>query len=152
MIEVEVFGAEGRLRDGRARPGRVDARVDALSDPSALPPLQEVARLCAAAAAAAGVHDGHLAVEFVDERRIAELNARYRAREGPTDVLSFPVDGAEPVQGARELGDVVICLARTSDVREAIVHGVLHLVGMDHESDDGEMLSLQHELLARERG
>jgi probable rRNA maturation factor len=152
MIEVEVFGAEGRSRGGRALHARRDAGVETGAEAGQLPPLQEIRRLCAGAAAAAGVHDGHLAVEFVDERRIAELNARYRARRGPTDVLSFPVDGSGPLHGARELGDVVICLARTSDVREAIVHGVLHLVGMDHESDEGEMLSLQRELLAREGG
>ncbi len=50
----------------------------------------------------------------------------------------------------RELGDVVICPEHTVDVCEAIVHGVLHLVGMDHETDDGEMLELQHALLGRE--
>jgi ssRNA-specific RNase YbeY (16S rRNA maturation enzyme) len=52
--------------------------------------------------------------------------------------------------GSRELGDVLICPEHTADVREAIVHGVLHLVGMDHETDDGEMLALQRELLASE--
>ena len=50
--------------------------------------------------------------------------------------------------GPRELGDVVICPQHTADLREAIVHGVLHLVGMDHELDDGEMLTLQRELLS----
>ena len=44
---------------------------------------------------------------------------------------------------------MVICPEHTADLREAIVHGVLHLVGMDHETDDGEMLALQAELLAR---
>ncbi len=47
---------------------------------------------------------------------------------------------------------MVICVEHTADVREAIVHGVLHLVGMDHETDDGEMLTVQAELLARENG
>ncbi len=110
----------------------------------------ELRRLCTIAAASAGVRDGHVAIEFVDARRIGELNARYRGRARPTDVLSFPVDGAEPVGGGRELGDVVICLEHTADVREAVVHGMLHLLGMDHEADDGEMLALQRELLAAE--
>ena len=105
------------------------------------------------AAASAGVEDGHLAIEYVDEQRIAQLNAEHRAGAGPTDVLSFPIDGtADHGGGERELGDVVICPEQTLDLREAIVHGVLHLVGMDHESDDGEMLALQAELLARESG
>ena len=47
----------------------------------------------------------------------------------------------------RELGDVVICPGETEDLREAVVHGALHLVGMDHERDEGEMLALQHEIL-----
>jgi probable rRNA maturation factor len=50
----------------------------------------------------------------------------------------------------RELGDVVICPAHTTDLREAIVHGMLHLLGMDHEADEGQMLALQRELLHQE--
>jgi probable rRNA maturation factor len=127
MIEVEVFGAEF-ARD--------------------LPAFAEVRRLCLSAASSAGVLDGHLAIEFVDSERITELNAAYRGKTAATDVLSFPIDGAEPLAGARELGDVVICPEHTADLREAIVHGVLHLTGMDHEADDGEMLALQRQLLA----
>jgi probable rRNA maturation factor len=93
------------------------------------------------------VDDGHVAVAFVDAARIAELNAQHRGKEGPTDVLSFPIDETGPAAGPRELGDVVICPEHTVDLREAIVHGVLHLTGMDHETDDGEMLALQAELL-----
>ncbi len=52
-----------------------------------------------------------------------------------------------PSAGPRELGDIVICPAHTEDLREAVVHGALHLTGMDHETDDGEMLALQAELL-----
>jgi probable rRNA maturation factor len=63
-------------------------------------------------------------------------------------VLSFPIDGAWPTKGLpRELGDVVICPEYTEDLFEATLHGVLHLVGMDHEVDDGEMLAVQAELL-----
>jgi probable rRNA maturation factor len=148
MIEVEVFGAGGAPE---------------------LPSPQETTSLCAAAAERVGVSRGHLAVEFVDATRIAELNARHRNRSTPTDVLSFPIDGLEPEAdtGAlaggrsaggspaavpRELGDIVICPEHTVDVREAIVHGMLHLLGMDHESDDGEMLSLQRELLGASGG
>ena len=115
------------------------------------PPLAQVRRLCVLAAASAGVEDGHLAIEYVDAERIAELNVEHRGKDGPTDVLSFPIDGANPHDGAeRELGDVVICPEHTVDLCEAIVHGVLHLVGMDHETDNGEMLALQAEFLAWE--
>jgi probable rRNA maturation factor len=98
------------------------------------------------AAASGGIDDGHVAVEFVDAERIAELNREWRGKEGPTDVLSFPVDEEGPVLGTRELGDVVICPAYTEDILEAVVHGVLHLTGMDHETDEGEMLALQAEI------
>ena len=75
--------------------------------------------------------------------RIRELNHEHRGIDAPTDVLSFPVDGAADAAGPRELGDVVICPEHTEDVEEAVVHGVLHLLGYDHESDTGEMLALQ---------
>jgi probable rRNA maturation factor len=142
MLELEIFDRD--------------------SGPGARPGAAEIRRLCTLATNAAGVRDGHLAVEFVDPERITWLNATYRGKQGPTDVLSFPIDGCDAVDttdapdaaapGAwtRELGDVVICLAHTIDVREAIVHGVLHLLGMDHERDNGEMLALQRELLAAE--
>ena len=108
-------------------------------------------RAAQAALAVAGVSDGHLAVELVDERRITELNREHRGLDRPTDVLSFPVDGTGPVAGPRELGDVVICPQHTVDVEEAVVHGVLHLCGYDHETDSGEMLALQDRVMAELR-
>ena len=111
-------------------------------------PAEQVRRACVLAAATAGVEDGHLAVTFATPEEIAALNARHRGKPGPTDVLSFPVDGDGPVLGDRELGDVVICPEHTVDLAEAVVHGVLHLVGMDHETDEGEMLAVQAEVLS----
>ncbi len=101
-----------------------------------------------AALSAAGVGDGHLAVELVDSARIQELNREHRDRDAPTDVLAFPLDGAGPTAGPRELGDVTICPEHCSDVIEAAVHGTLHLCGMDHETDGGEMLALQDSVMA----
>ena len=111
------------------------------------PPRPEVERIVGIAFASAWVEAGHVAVEYVDADRIASLNREFRGRPGPTDVLSVPVDGEGPAAGPRELGDIVICPAHTADLREAVVHGALHLTGMDHESDEGEMLALQAELL-----
>jgi probable rRNA maturation factor len=108
---------------------------------------RRVWQACELAAASAGIDDGHVAVEFVDAARIAALNAEHRGRPGPTDVLSFPVDEDGSITGPRELGDVMICPEHTEDLLEAIVHGVLHLTGMDHEADDGEMLALQAEIV-----
>jgi probable rRNA maturation factor len=91
------------------------------------------------------VEEGHLAVAFVGEDEIRRLNREHRDRDRPTDVLSFPVDEHDSF-GPRELGDVVICPEHTEDLLEAVVHGVLHLTGMDHETDEGEMLALQAEI------
>jgi probable rRNA maturation factor len=102
----------------------------------------------AAALAAAGIEEGHLSVELVGPSRIRELNRDHRGQDRPTDVLAFPIDGAGPSAGPRELGDVVICPEHGSDLTEAAVHGVLHLCGYDHEDDGGEMLALQQRVLA----
>jgi probable rRNA maturation factor len=108
----------------------------------------EVERLVAISLASAGIEDGHVAVDFVDADRIRDLNREHRGKDTPTDVLSFPIDEEDEPLGPRELGDVVICPEHTEDLREAVIHGTLHLVGMDHETDDGEMLALQRELLS----
>ncbi|MBV8953983.1 MAG: rRNA maturation RNase YbeY [Solirubrobacterales bacterium] len=127
MLDIEVIGVETLFPDG----------------PSAV----EIEELCALALSSAGIGDGHVAIEFVDENRIRELNREFRARDEPTDVLSFGVDENGAPAGPRELGDIVICTTHTEDLREAVVHGSLHLSGMDHEQDDGEMLALQSELM-----
>jgi probable rRNA maturation factor len=111
-------------------------------------PEETVRRLVAIALASAELEDGHVAVEFVGAEKIAALNAEHRAVAGPTDVLSFPVDLDGPEIGPRELGDVVICPEHTVSLAEAVVHGTLHLVGMDHETDHGEMLALQAEIVS----
>jgi probable rRNA maturation factor len=100
-----------------------------------------------AALAAAGVNDGHLALQLVGEGEIRALNREHRNVDRATDVLSFPVDEGGPSAGPRELGDVVICQQHTEDLTEAVIHGVLHLCGYDHESDGGEMLELQRRVL-----
>lgn len=133
MIDVEVIGLD-------------DGVIDELT-------ALDVEELCILAFSSAGIEDGHVAVAFVDEQTIQTLNRDHRGRDAPTDVLSFPIDGVDPdvparANGApRELGDVVICPPCTEDLSEAVVHGALHLTGMDHEVDDGEMLALQAELL-----
>ena len=132
--------------------GSMQVEVLGLAHAPSAPGTNEIADLCRAAAASAGLSDGHLAVEFVDAARIAQLNEAHRGKPGPTDVLSFPIDGLQAQEGVeRELGDVIICPEHTVDLREAIVHGVLHLLGMDHETDEGQMLAAQAEILASAR-
>jgi probable rRNA maturation factor len=97
----------------------------------------------------ADIEDGHVAVEFVGAERIAELNEAHRGRPGrPTSSPSRSTGRTARTAGPLELGDIVICPQHTADIREAIVHGALHLTGMDHETDDGEMLALQAEILS----
>jgi probable rRNA maturation factor len=134
MLDVEVIGIEGSLEfDPQA--------------PMARPTAVELEELCALALSSAGIEEGHVAIEFVDAERIQKLNRQHRAIDAPTDVLSFGIDEDGASAGPRELGDIVICPPRTEDVREAVVHGALHLSGMDHETDEGEMLALQAELM-----
>jgi probable rRNA maturation factor len=127
MLDIEVIGIE--------------------SISNGAPTAVEMEELCALALSSAGIDEGHVAIEFVDEDRSRELNFQHRHVDDATDVLSFGVDEDGASAGPRELGDIVICPPRTEDVREAVVHGALHLSGMDHETDDGEMLALQAELM-----
>ena len=130
MIEVEIENHSG---------WRVDEPAAAAAVRSAL--------------AAEGVQSGEVGVAFVDERRIAELNAEHRGKPSATDVLSFPIDGRAllPDGVPRQLGDLVVCPAVASaegtPIATLLVHGVLHLVGYDHETDGGAMLVRQNELL-----
>ena len=121
--------------------------VEVIGVAAGAPPAAEMERLVGLALASGGIDGGHVAVEFVSAERITELNAAHRGKAEATDVLSFPIDGADPSPGPPELGDIVICPPHTADLREAIVHGALHLTGMDHETDDGEMLAVQREIL-----
>ena len=117
-------------------------QLDLADVPADLRPAAE------AALRAVGIEAGHLSVELLGAGRMRELNRAHRGIDEPTDVLSFPIDESGSVPGPRELGDVVICPEQTDDVVEATVHGVLHLCGYDHETDDGEMLELQDAVMS----
>ncbi len=95
-------------------------------------------------------------VAFVSDRAMRELNRRWRGKRGATDVLSFPAEQAEFEKSAgTTLGDVVISVERAEtqaaehgldferEVEQLILHGVLHLCGYDHETDDGKMNALE---------
>lgn len=126
--------------------------------------------------------DAELSLLFVDEPAIAELNLRFLGKQGPTDVLAFPID-EEPAESGRSpdsggtgpgmasepeempvlLGDIVICPAVAhgnapehagdydDELALLVVHGLLHLMGMDHEDDEEaeEMEAKERELLGR---
>lgn len=102
---------------------------------------------------------GSLGVLFGGDRRLADLNQRFRGKQGPTDVLSFP--GEEDGLAGGHLGDIAISvptarrqaeraghdLAR--ELRVLLLHGVLHCLGHDHETDKGEMERLERDLRQR---
>ena len=109
--------------------------------------------------------EAELSLLIVDDQRIAELNREYLQREGPTNVIAFPMRGGGPPQPPTPLlGDVVISAetARREAVEadmsvslrfaQLLVHGILHLFGYDHESGGPEALEMDarsHELLNR---
>ena len=129
--------------------------------------------------------EAELSILFVDEKSIAELNSRFLGKDGPTDVLAFPID-EEPIESGRSpdsggtgpgmpsepedmpvlLGDIVICPAVAhrnapehagsydDELALLVVHGLLHLMGMDHAEDDEaeEMEARERELLGRHYG
>lgn len=98
---------------------------------------------------------------LVSDRAMAALNRRFLGKDGTTDVLSFPGDQAPPPAGPRHLGDIVISVPQAErqaraaghllarELRILVTHGWLHLLGYDHETDDGRMLRLQRRLLGR---
>lgn len=96
---------------------------------------------------------GEISITLVDPRRMAALNERYLGKTGPTDVLAFPIDGPggpsarhEPHGPPRMIGEVVLCpevaLRQESWSLDAeldllVAHGVLHLLGFDHDTESG---------------
>ena len=163
-MSVEVFAAD----EQSAEP------VDALG----------LVQLAKAVLAEEGVKaDSELSVLFVDEVAMAELNRRFLGKDGPTDVLAFPIDDDDVVEGGRSpdslgpgpsvdpessdppnlLGDVVVCPAVAArnapdhagtyddEMALLVVHGILHILGMDHvDGEEAEaMEQRERELLAR---
>jgi probable rRNA maturation factor len=88
--------------------------------------------------AAEGLGDGELGVAFVGPDEIRRLKHEHLGVDEATDVLSFPIDGKDPVPAGvpRALGDVVLCPQVVGDQwRTPLVHGLLHLLGYDHGSE-----------------
>jgi probable rRNA maturation factor len=116
---------------------------------------------------------GHVSIALISDAEMRRLNAVYRRKNRPTDVLSFPAD-ASGIQTGGDLGDLAIAIgvarrqarefghSLQTELRILALHGLLHLLGYDHESDQGEMhrveerlrrqAGLTHGLIGRGRG
>ncbi|HEY6065752.1 MAG TPA: rRNA maturation RNase YbeY [Thermoanaerobaculia bacterium] len=127
------------------------------SSASGAPPTKRVRRLIRRAARAMRDRHREVSVFFCGDRRIAGLNRRWRRKGRPTDVLAFPAGDGE--RGF--LGDIVISVpyatrqarrrgeAPSREIDRLLLHGYLHLLGYDHEVDDGEMDDLEARLRKR---
>ena len=103
------------------------------------------------ALAAIGKRESSATIAFVSDKRIRELNRQFRGIDKATDVLSFPADGPDE----SNLGDIAIStetaatqakengLSFDDEIAQLILHGLLHLNGYDHETDNGEMNRLE---------
>lgn len=103
-----------------------------------------------------GRKDEDITVIFCGNRLIKRLNREYLSRNRPTDVISFPIN--ETTEDGKYLGDIVISVAYASnsakergetlenEIKILLIHGILHLLGWDHESDSGEMRKEENKL------
>jgi probable rRNA maturation factor len=96
-------------------------------------------------------------IAFIDDAAMTELNQKFRKKAKTTDVLTFPADDSynEPTATGRPLGDIVISLDQAkrqaldekhslaTEIRYLLLHGLLHALGYDHESDQGQMIALE---------
>jgi probable rRNA maturation factor len=131
--------------------------IEIRSSASGAPPRARVRRLLDRANRATGNRGRSVSVLFCGDRLMARLNRRWRGKDRPTDVLSFPAEGL----AAGFLGDIVISIpyasrqarrrgeSRAREVDRLLLHGYLHLLGYDHETDRGEMDALEARLRIR---
>ena len=131
--------------------------VDVQGRVSGAPPPARVKRLLTRASRAARSGAGEVSVLFCADARMRGLNRRYRGKDRPTDVLAFPAGEG----GNGFLGDIVISIpfagrearrrsdSRAREVDRLLLHGFLHLMGYDHETDEGEMEALERRLRRR---
>ena len=103
-----------------------------------------------------------VSIAFIDDDAMKELNQKFRKKAKTTDVLTFPADDSynEPSATGRPIGDIVISVDQarrqaadekhslSTEIRYLVVHGVLHALGYDHETDRGEMNALEVEVRA----
>jgi probable rRNA maturation factor len=146
--------------------------VEVLNESGVDVDVAEFAKLARFTMSRMRVHpEAELCLKLVDEPTMTEFNRRYMGKDGPTDVLSFPMDELRPPEDGEPdtegiLGDMLLCpqyaaaqapsFSRTpeDEMRLLTIHGILHLLGYDHAEPDEEreMFSLQARLLAEWQG
>jgi probable rRNA maturation factor len=126
--------------------------------PVAIPPLQQFYERVRGEL---GFAPDCVTVQLISDTSMAKLNEKYRGKQGPTDVLSFPANGARPAKHAEYVGDIAISpeTARRNarrfsrslplEMRILILHGMIHLAGFDHETDGGQMERYERRLRRR---
>ena len=126
-------------------PYQIDVEVNSSS--TKIPSIEKIELWISAALHSDELNQAEVSVYIVDEAESQELNAQYRGKDKPTNVLSFPADIPDEV-GVPLLGDLVICApvvereaqeqGKTLEAHWAhmLVHGTLHLLGYDHVEDD----------------
>ena len=137
-------------------------KIDLVNDSSVQCNESAIASVSEFALKKMGIHqESELGIRFVNEDEMSQLHIKWMDLPGPTDVLSFPMDELKPnsaANGPGVIGDIVLCPAyaekngRQSLEKELellTVHGVLHLLGFDHEDieDEKKMFALQEEIL-----
>ena len=149
-------------------PSRAGPVVEAADEQAAMTvDVSHFSELARGVLVARGVRGGELSLTFVDEDTISELNRHHLGGEGPTDVLAFPLDAPTDAPAADGipvlLGDVVVCpaqaqrnavarsVATDDELALLVVHGVLHVLGMDHAEPEeaAQMQAAERDLLAR---
>lgn len=108
------------------------------------------------------IANSEITIAFVSDAEIARWNQGYRKKKGPTDVLSFPATSGAIHGAAKEiLGDIAISpetakryakkngRSLNAEIRVLMLHGVLHLMGYDHENDTGQMNRIEQKLRRR---
>ena len=124
-------------------------------------PSRGLKKIAQAILAVVGQADAELSLALIGNAEMQMLNAKYRGKDYPTDVLSFPMaEGLSPA--GHLLGDVIISVekarqqaeergrSRDKELATLLIHGIVHLLGYDHERDDGQMARLERRL--RQRG
>lgn len=120
-----------------------------------IPGFQDFA---AVSASTLDVEESIFAVAFISDRRMKQLNQFFRGKNSTTDVLSFPHESDVFEPHSNNLGDIVISIEQAQkqaiengltlevEIKQLILHGLLHLCGYDHETDNGEMNARELEL------